>query len=125
MEKNLGPERIRYEYEKDHNAKPHYAHGVWGGINQQGEVELNFYTESDTIPAFTECILGPDGLLGPEEAGTDAKVKVLTRHVHSRVILNYYTAKAVLEWLQDQVDFLEDEKGRNGFFYENASGKEQ
>jgi hypothetical protein len=99
--------RIRYEYEQDQNAKVRHAHGVWGGLNPQGEIELNFYTESDKIPAFSECSVLPDGSPGPEMAPFDEGVKMITRHIHSRVILGGTAARAVLEWLGSQVDHLE------------------
>ncbi|MDR2825417.1 MAG: hypothetical protein LBV76_01315 [Deltaproteobacteria bacterium] len=99
--------RIRYEYEQDQNTKVRYAHGVWGGLNPQGEIELNFYTESDKIPVFSESAVLPDGSLGPEMVPFDEGVKMVTRHIHSRVILGCNTAKAVLEWLGSQIDSLE------------------
>jgi hypothetical protein len=107
MASKFASPRIRYEYEQDQNAKLRYAHGVWGGINPQGEIELNFYTESDKIPAFSECAVLPDGNPGPEMAPFDEGVKTITRHIHSRVVLSAAAARAVLEWLGSQVDSLE------------------
>ena len=60
------PNKIRYRYTIDKDARLHTAHGVWGGINPQGEIELNFYHESDALPQSTECLVSPDGSLGPE-----------------------------------------------------------
>ncbi len=101
------PSRIRYEYEQDSNLRLNFAHGVWGGINPQGEIEINFYTESDKIPSFSERIIAPDGSLGHEMIPFDDEVRTITRHVHSRVVLNYHTARAVLEWLEDKIDTLD------------------
>ncbi len=39
----------------------------------------------------------------------------ITRHIHSRVLLNYHTARAVLEWLEDRVAALEEEGGGEMF----------
>jgi hypothetical protein len=103
-------QRVRYEYEQDQSSRVRYAHGVWGGLNPQGEIELNFYTESDKIPVFSESIVLPDGSIGPEMAPFDEGLKVITRHIHSRIILNSNTARAVLEWLGSQVDSLEKEQ---------------
>ena len=47
------PGKIRYKYQMDENARLQTAHGVWGGINPQGEIEMNFYHESDALPAFS------------------------------------------------------------------------
>jgi hypothetical protein len=105
--------RIRYEYEQDQHTRVRYAHGVWGGVNPQGEIELNFYTESDKIPAFSECAVLPDGSPGPEMAPFDEGVKMITRHIHSRIILNGNAARAVVEWLNLQVSSLEQTENLN------------
>ena len=46
------PAKIRYKYQMDASARLQTAHGVWGGINPQGEIEMNFYHESDALPLF-------------------------------------------------------------------------
>jgi len=120
MSQEKSPLRIRYEYEENPEARLHYAHGVWGGINPQGEVELNFYTESDKLPPFSERIIAPDGSFGHETAPFDDNLKTVTRRIHTKLILNYYTARAVAEWLQDKVDILENEEG--GPFFDDESG---
>ncbi len=104
---NQFPSRIRYEYEQEPNLRLNLAHGVWGGINPQGEIEINFYTESDKIPPFSERIIAPDGSFGHEMVPFDDEVRTITRNVHSRIILNYHTARAVLEWLEDKIDTLD------------------
>ncbi len=104
---NKLPSRIRYEYTQNQNLQLNLAHGVWGGINPQGEIEVNFYHESDKIPDFSERIIAPDGSLGHEMAPFDDDVRTITRHVHSRVVLNYHTARALLEWLEDKIDLLD------------------
>ncbi len=109
MSEAKGPLRIRYEYEIDPTKQLEFAHGVWGGINPQGEVELNFYTESDKLPPYSERIIAPDGSFGHEMAPYDDDLKVVVRRIHTRLVLNYHTARAVLEWLEDKVDILEEE----------------
>lgn len=110
MSQEKSPMRIRYEYEQNPETRLQYAHGVWGGINPQGEVELNFYTESDKLPPYSERIIAPDGSFGHEIAPYDDSIKIVTRRIHSKLILNYHTARAVLEWLQDKVEILENEE---------------
>ncbi len=103
------PLRIRYEYDQAPGLRPEYAHGVWGGVNPQGEVELNFYTESDKLPPYSERIIAPDGSFSHEMAPYDDDLKVVSRRIHTKLILNYHTARAVLEWLEDKVEILEEE----------------
>lgn len=112
------PHRIRYEYEQDPNTRIRYAHGVWGGLNPQGEIEMNFYLESDKLPPFSERIVAPDGSFGHEIAPYDENLKIITRHVHSKVVLNYHSAKAILEWLEDKIETLEMEDDGLGMVFE-------
>ena len=37
------PKKIRYRYVMDDSVRMSTAHGVWGGIKPQGEIEHNFY----------------------------------------------------------------------------------
>lgn len=111
MDQEKYPARIRYEYEEDKKARLQYAHGVWGGINPQGEIEINFYVEGDRIPAYSERMIAPDGSFGHEMAPHDENVRTIVRRVHSRVIVSYQTARALLNWLEDKVDALDAESG--------------
>jgi hypothetical protein len=102
--------RIRYEYQQAPDSQVQYAHGVWGGINSQGEIELNFYVESDKLPPWSERLLTPEGDLGHESSPQDTEnLKEVTRYVHSRLLLNYHTARAVQEWLLEKIEALEND----------------
>lgn len=117
------PAKIRYTYQMTPEARLNTAHGVWGGINPQGEIEMNFYHESDALPLYSERLVAPDGSIGHEITPEDDERREVTRHIHSRVLLNYHTARAVLEWLEDRVAALEEE-GEPGI-YDADSGIEQ
>lgn len=118
QEKNLL--RIRYEYEQNPETRLHYTHGVWGGINPQGEIELNFYTESDKLPPYSERVIAPDGSFGHEMAPHEDNLKIVVRRIHSKLLLNYHTAQAVLEWLQDKIETLENEE--EPLFFDGENG---
>jgi hypothetical protein len=122
---NNFPGKIRYEYQQDPDTRVRYAHGVWGGINPQGEIEVNFYLESDKMPPYSERLVAPDGSFGHEMAPYDEELRIVTRTIHSRVILNYHTARAVLEWLEDKLNVLEREDGAAPLVYEDDAGIEQ
>lgn len=107
---DLPPTRIRYNYDIAPEARLQTAHGVWGGINGQGEIEMNFYNESDTLPAYTEQLIAPDGTLGHEIVpGENDPQRMVVRNIHSRILLNYNTARAIVEWLEGQLEVLETE----------------
>ena len=106
------PSKIRYYYKLEPEAKIFKAHGVWGGHNAQGEIEINFYIESEKLPEFTEQIVAPDGTLD-HELYTEREDKEVIRTIHSRLLLDYRTARAFLEWLEEKINDLETEFSRD------------
>lgn len=119
------PLRIRYEYQESPDIEPRYAHGVWGGINAQGEVEINFYTESDKLPPYSERVIAPDGSLGNEEVPYDESLRIVKRHILSKIIVNYYTARDIMDWLEDKVQLLDMEAEGAPYQFENEQDPEQ
>ena len=119
------PAKIRYEYEQKKNARPNYTHGVWGGINPQGEIELNFYVESDKVPTFSERNVDEEGSFGPEMAPYNEDARTVVRNIHSKILVNYQTARALLEWLEEKVETLEAEEIGTTFTLENMDNREQ
>ena len=119
------PAKIRYEYEQEKNAKPNYTHGVWGGINPQGEIELNFYVESDKVPTFSERSVDADGSFGPEMAPYSEDTRTVVRNIHSKILVNYHTAKALLEWLEEKVETLEAEEIGTTLTIESSDGNRE
>ena len=119
------PSKIRYEYESDRELRQCYAHGVWGGVNPHGEVEMNFYVESDKLPDYSERDVMPDGTVGPEMIGESEQVKTIVRTIQSRVVLNYQTARAVIDWLEEKVRSLELETDYLHYPLEGERGPEQ
>ena len=120
------PKKIRYKYVMDDSVRMSTAHGVWGGINPQGEIELNFYEESDSLPQWSECLVAPVGSLGPEMMDEEnLEVREVVRRINTRVLLNYNTARAVLEWLEDRVAALEMDESGMAVYPRNITGPEQ
>jgi len=120
------PSKIRYEYVDDPGLRLKYSHGVWGGINPQGEIEINFYLESDKMPPYSERRVEADGSFGPEMAPFDEDIRVITRFIHSKVVINYPTAKALLEWLEEKINAIELEENGHPFPIDGGkSGFEQ
>ena len=119
MSSDTMPLRIRYEYQTPQDVRLEYAHGIWGGINPQGEVEMSFYLESDKMPKYTEHIVAPDGSFEHEMQPDDDPVKTIVRRVHSKVVFNYHTARAILEWLEEKVELLEHEESAASLHFED------
>ena len=117
------PSRVRYTYQTTPEVRLQTAHGIWGGINSQGEIEMNFYHESDRLPEFTEQYIAPDGSLGHEMTPMQGEEHEVIRLIHSRVLVNYQTARSILEWLEDRVSALEEDERHD--IYDPNSGIEQ
>ncbi|MCR5812973.1 MAG: hypothetical protein K6G15_00575 [Desulfovibrio sp.] len=100
------PQKIRYIYHLDPGAHLNPVHGVWGGINGQGEIEINFYTESEKFPEYSEQIVSPDGSL-QHEMIPQTNVHYVVRNISNRLLLNAQTAQAFVEWLEEQLNELE------------------
>ncbi len=120
MSQEKFPLRIRYEYEEPAGTQPKYAHGVLGSINAQGEVEINFYTECDKLPPYSECLIAPDGSFGHESAPYNENMKLVKRHILSRIIVNYHTARDILEWLEDKIQLLEMDGNSGPYPFDNG-----
>ncbi len=116
------PLKVIYEYEVDENCPRVPAHGVWGGVSPHGEIEMNIYSESDKLPQFSERLVHPDGTVSDESSSMDEQQsKTIVRRVHVKIYLNYHTARAVMDWLEEKVQALEmegmdpfPEGGQNG-----------
>lgn len=119
------PMKIRYLYETDTSAPTVYAHGVWGGVNPHGEIEMQFYTESDKLPESTECVIHADGAMGPEMSTEDEDTRNVLRTIGSKVLVNYHTARALIDWLEEKVSALEMEDEGILMGPENSNGPAQ
>lgn len=109
MEKQDFPEKIRYHYQTDPGAHLQISHGVWGGVNPHGEIELCFYHESDIPPLVSEQLVSPDGSAGPERINQEDGCRHIARQIHTRILVNYNTARALLDWLEERLAELDSE----------------
>ena len=99
---------LKYEYKQDTNLRPNDGHGGWGGVDPHGEVEMNVYVEYDKIPLVTQCELTPEGRITPEEdLNHEEGTKQIVREINSKLIMSYSTARAVMEWISDQLEMME------------------
>ena len=52
-------------------------------------------------------------------------MREVVRRINTRVLLNYNTARAVLEWLEDRVAALEMDESGMAVYPRNITGPEQ
>ena len=86
------------------------VHGVFGGVNPMGEIELNFFAESEDLPDRVERLVSnADGaVLNEEIISGDPKARHVTRTIVSRIVVTYATAQAIRTWLDEQIKVMED-----------------
>lgn len=105
--------RICYHYATEPDVKMRIAHGVWGGVNPHGEIEMCFYDEAALPPEQAEQQIGADGMPGEERPLQPNDSRQIGRSIHTRILLNYNTARAVLDWLESRLSELETEAPRD------------
>ena len=122
MNKRPYGENVQYlHYENSPETHARVAHGVWGGINPYGEIEMCFYEESVDPPRLTVQDIGADGVPGPERfAGKDSSERHLKRLIHTRLVVNYNSARAMLAWLEERLAEMETESSAE--IYDGNSG---
>lgn len=103
--------QIKFKYVFSDNYNPIYCNGAFGGISTHGEIIANFFLERMPIPNSVMNDVNPDGSLGGivsvEPENLDQTV---IRHVSTGIVLNEESAKAIYEWLGNQIQELENRK---------------
>lgn len=101
------PKKICYHYEQAADSDLKVAHGVWGGVTPNGEIEICFYDESDMPPESIEQDINPDGTQGAEKVVYKDGARHIRRRIHSRVLFNYNSAHAFMNWLDQRLGELD------------------
>ena len=105
------------------------VHGVFGGVIPMGEIELNFFAESEDLPDRVERLVSnADGaVLNEEIISGDPEARHVTRTIVSRIVVTYATAQAIRTWLDEQIKVMEDIAAGADipFFGDPSSGPKQ
>ena len=117
------------KFRRDPDLPRPLAHGVFGGVNPMGEIELNFFAESEDLPDRVERLVSnADGaVLNEEIIPGDPEARHVTRTIVSRIVVTYATAQAIRTWLDEQIKVMEDIAAGADipFFGEPSSGPKQ
>ena len=121
--------RYILKFRRDPDLPLPLVHGVFGGVNPMGEIELNFFSESEDLPDRVERLVSnADGaVLSEDIVPGDAEARHVTRNVVSRVVVTYATAQAIKTWLEDQIKVMDDLAGADlpSLFGDASSGPRQ
>ncbi len=91
------------------------VHGVMGGVNQTGNLEMLFYTEEEALPAPAAVLINADGTIVNEDEARQAQQDGATerrfiRNVHTRFQMNETQARRMASWLMTQIEFMAQAK---------------
>jgi len=89
--------QISFRYKISQNYAVYAISGVHGGVNAQGDVIANLWSERAPIPRKQVYAITPEGRLG-KQISTEVDESVI-RDVIFAISLEPQTAKAIGEWL--------------------------
>ena len=98
--------KFETHYLKNNDFKTVQGNGVFGGITNNGQINMSFYTDRAPIPKKITLDVDPDSgaILG--EIERDCKEGII-REVHFGVLLDRETAKSIVEWLNEKIETLD------------------
>ncbi len=98
-----------YLLELDEDLPLSYVHGAYGGVNNAGELEVNFFTDSEALPPPTTLSVNQDGETVAAESPYEKKDTTnIVRTVHSRILLDAENASNLVRWLLEHLDIADD-----------------
>ena len=89
--------KITFRYEKDEDYRLIPVNGVWGGATPRGDILVDLFHESYTLPKVVTHAVTPDGQLGKEvkRIPTDE----IQRKVLVGMVLTAEQAESIGRWL--------------------------
>lgn len=103
--------QIKFNYIFPENYNPVYCNGAFGGVSTQGEIIANFFMERPPVPNSVTNSINSDGTLGGIiEVDPQNINDTIIRYISTGIVLNEENARAVYEWLGNQIQELENRK---------------
>lgn len=101
-------DRIKFDYIKSNLFRTAHANGMVSGINGQGEIVLNFYSERTAIPKTSVHVL-KDGRLAEEIFGERVERDAMVREIEISISMNLAVARSIEKMLGTQIQVMENE----------------
>ena len=103
--------QVKFKYVFSENYNPIYCNGAFGGISPHGEIVANFFLERMPIPKSMTNSVNPDGSLGGVVSmDPETLDETIIRHVSTGIVLSEESAKAIYDWLGNQIQELENRR---------------
>ena len=90
--------------------RDYYINGAYGGLTPRNEISMHLFSERRPIPLSSTHTINKDDSLSKHEKpeyGAD-----LIRLVQSSVVMDVSTAKAIRDWLDNKIKFIEKTEGK-------------
>ena len=94
------PTKITFCFKKDENYRLIPVNGVWGGPTPRGDIRVDLFHESLSLPEVITQAVTPDAKLGKELERTPANT--VQRNVMVGMILTAEQAESIGRWLQEK-----------------------
>jgi hypothetical protein len=123
-EKKPTKRSLTFIFEKAPDFRLMRADGIWGGITPRGDLEINFFLDTNSLPAEATYELTPKNTLGKEQSRKLAyeKGKVL-RLVNCGIVVSPNVAKSIVDWLNEKLDALAKLEEKEAKSNESSTGK--
>ncbi len=102
MNKQSDKSKVTFKYKISPNFAIYAITGAHGGLNAQGNVVVNLFSERSAIPK-EETFELKDGSLGKSPVKTE-KLDSVIRDVLFGISMNPQTARAIAKWLNIKAD---------------------
>jgi hypothetical protein len=102
------PGTVAFDYIKSNQFRVVHADGVWGGVTNQANVQIAFFSERQAIPRRIVHRVEEDGTLGPEIEEERVTRGGFVREVEVDVVMNLDTAIALRDWLTEKIGFAQE-----------------
>ena len=102
------PDRIRFDYIKSNFFRVVHADGVIGGVTPHFDIHMDVWSGRLAIPKTVVHELKPGGEMGSEIREEREVRDAVVREVEVGIVFNIGLAKAMVRWLQEKIDFVEE-----------------
>jgi hypothetical protein len=106
--RGAAPGTVAFDYIKSYQFRVVHADGVWGGVTNQGNVQIAFFSERQAIPRRIVHRVEEDSTLGPEIEEERVTRGGFVREVEVDVVMNLGTAVALRDWLSEKLRFAHE-----------------
>lgn len=94
------PKEVTFRFETDDEYRVVPVNGVWGGPTSRGDIKVDFFHESLSLPTQVTHLVSPDGRMGDETERKPAST--FQRTVQIGMVFTADQADSIGRWLQER-----------------------